>query len=78
MMGAHDLTIDAKVQETCFHGRHIQPQIYAGLASPDGWRLKDYEQRDGYKALRRILDEDKEIKGSAWEAKIRERLARLK
>ena len=57
MMGAHDLTIDAKVQETCFHGRHIQPQIYAGLASPDGWRLKDYEQRDGYKALRRILDE---------------------
>lgn len=28
--------------------------------------------------LRRILDEDKEIKGSAWEAKIRERLARLK
>jgi NADH-quinone oxidoreductase subunit F len=57
MMGANDLTIDAKVQETCFHGRHIQPQIYAGLASPDGWRLKDYEQRDGYKALRRIVDE---------------------
>ena len=57
MMGAIDLTIDAKAQETCFHGRHIQPQIYAGLASADGWRLKDYEARDGYKALRRILDE---------------------
>ncbi|MBN9428041.1 MAG: NADH-quinone oxidoreductase subunit NuoF [Burkholderiales bacterium] len=56
-MGANDLLIDAKVQETCFHGRHIAPQIYAGLASPDGWRLKDYEARDGYQALRRILTE---------------------
>ena len=43
--------------ETCFHGRHVTPQIYAGLASPDGWRLKDYEARDGYRALRRILEE---------------------
>jgi NADH-quinone oxidoreductase subunit F len=43
--------------ETCFHGRHIAPQIYGGLASPDGWRLRDYEARDGYNALRRILTE---------------------
>ncbi len=50
-----DLRIDAQVQETCFHGRHIEPQILAGLTSPDGWHLKDYEARDGYKALRRIL-----------------------
>ncbi|MBN9460365.1 MAG: NADH-quinone oxidoreductase subunit NuoF [Burkholderiales bacterium] len=56
-MSAQDLAIDAKVQETCFHGRHIQPQIYAGLVSPDGWHLKDYEQREGYQALRRILSE---------------------
>ncbi len=56
-MGAKDLLIDSRAQETCFHGRHIEPQIYAGLHSPDGWRLKDYEQRDGYKALRRILEE---------------------
>jgi NADH-quinone oxidoreductase subunit F len=42
-------------QETCFHGRHIQPQIYAGLDGRN-WRLKDYEARGGYKALRRILD----------------------
>ena len=48
---------DARAQETCFHGRHIKPQILAGLTSPDSWRLKDYEQRDGYKALRRILTE---------------------
>src|SRR6478672_8929074 len=41
--------------ETCFHGRHIQPQIYAGLDGTN-WRLKDYEARGGYKALRRILD----------------------
>ncbi|MGD9945043.1 MAG: NADH-quinone oxidoreductase subunit NuoF [Burkholderiaceae bacterium] len=56
-MGANDLLIDAKVQETCFHGRHIAPQIYAGLVSSDGWRIKDYEARDGYQALRRILTE---------------------
>jgi len=56
-MGAKDLLIDAKVQETCFHGRHIAPQICAGLTHPDGWRLKDYESRDGYQALRKILAE---------------------
>jgi NADH-quinone oxidoreductase subunit F len=56
-MGAPDLLIDARVQETCFHGRHISPQILAGLSSPDGWHLRDYEARDGYKALRRILTE---------------------
>ncbi|MCX7272247.1 MAG: NADH-quinone oxidoreductase subunit NuoF [Burkholderiales bacterium] len=43
--------------ETCFHGRHITPQILAGLNSPDTWRLADYESRDGYKAIRRIIDE---------------------
>jgi len=57
MTGANDSTIDAQVHETCFHGRHIQPQIYAGLDSADGWRLSDYQARDGYKALRRILEE---------------------
>jgi len=54
-VGARELLIDARVQETCFHGRHIAPQILAGLNSPDAWRLADYEARDGYKALRRIL-----------------------
>jgi len=42
--------------QTCFHGRHINPQIYAGLDGTN-WRLKDYEARDGYKALRKILGE---------------------
>jgi NADH-quinone oxidoreductase subunit F len=56
-MGAKDLLIDAQAQETCFHGRHISAQIYAGLTHADGWRLKDYEARDGYKALRKILTE---------------------
>ena len=56
-MGANDLLIDARAQETCFHGRHIKPQILAGLQSPDGWRLKDYEQREGYQALRKIITE---------------------
>ncbi|MBL8336778.1 MAG: NADH-quinone oxidoreductase subunit NuoF [Rhodoferax sp.] len=40
--------------ETCFHGRHINPQIYAGL-NGSNWRLKDYVARGGYEALRRIL-----------------------
>jgi NADH-quinone oxidoreductase subunit F len=59
-MGATDIRqalAAVKAQETCFHGRHITPQIYAGLTSGDGWRLKDYEARDGYKALRKILSE---------------------
>ena len=38
--------------ETCFHGRHIQPQIYAGLDGRN-WRLKDYEARGGYQAWRK-------------------------
>ncbi|WP_332815636.1 NADH-quinone oxidoreductase subunit NuoF [Ramlibacter sp.] len=42
--------------QTCFHGRHIDPQIYAGLDGTN-WRLKDYEARDGYQALRKILKE---------------------
>ena len=59
-MGATDIRKaleDVRAQETCFHGRHINPQIYAGLSSPDGWRIKDYEAREGYQALRKILTE---------------------
>jgi NADH-quinone oxidoreductase subunit F len=40
--------------ETCFHDRHIDPQIYADL-NGSNWRLKDYEARGGYQALRKIL-----------------------
>jgi NADH-quinone oxidoreductase subunit F len=43
--------------ETCFHGRHINPQIYADL-NGSNWRLKDYEARGGYQALRKILGKD--------------------
>jgi len=43
--------------ESCFHGRHINPQIYADL-SGSNWRLKDYEARGGYAALRKILGKD--------------------
>ena len=42
---------------TCFHGRHIGAQIYAGLNGRN-WSLKDYEQRGGYQALRKILGHD--------------------
>jgi NADH-quinone oxidoreductase subunit F len=42
---------------TCFHGRHIKPQIYADL-NGSNWRLKDYVARGGYQALRKILGLD--------------------
>ena len=43
--------------QTCFHDRHISPQIYAGLNGVN-WRLNDYESRGGYEALRKILGKD--------------------
>jgi NADH-quinone oxidoreductase subunit F len=48
--------------QTCFHGRHINPQIYAGLDGTN-WRLKDYEARDGYQALRKILGQEVKVRG---------------
>jgi len=38
----------------CLHGRHINPQIMAGLDG-NNWRLQDYVARGGYSALRKIL-----------------------
>ncbi len=55
-MGANDFR-HVQAMESCFHGRHISPQILAGLNSPDAWKLRDYEARDGYKALRKIIEE---------------------
>ena len=43
--------------ETCFHDRHINPQIYAGLDGRN-WSIRDYEARGGYAALRKILGKD--------------------
>ncbi|MDD2923836.1 NADH-quinone oxidoreductase subunit NuoF [Rhodoferax sp.] len=43
--------------QTCFHGRHINPQIFAGLDGSN-WHLKDYEARGGYQALRKVLGQD--------------------
>ncbi|NBY04357.1 MAG: NADH-quinone oxidoreductase subunit F, partial [Betaproteobacteria bacterium] len=43
--------------ESCFHDRHITPQILAGL-NGNNWRLKDYEARGGYQALQKILGQD--------------------
>ncbi|MDQ2139630.1 NADH-quinone oxidoreductase subunit NuoF [Schauerella aestuarii] len=36
------------------HGRHIEPQIVAGLDG-NNWGLQDYVARGGYEALRKIL-----------------------
>jgi len=43
--------------ETCFHGRHLGPQILADLDGKN-WSIKDYEARGGYQALRKILGKD--------------------
>ena len=44
----------ASGSETCFHDRHINPQIYAGLNGRN-WGLQDYLARGGYQALRTVL-----------------------
>ena len=44
-------------RETCFHGRHLNPQIYADLNGRN-WGLQDYVARGGYQALRKILGQD--------------------
>ncbi|MEI7536588.1 MAG: NADH-quinone oxidoreductase subunit NuoF [Comamonadaceae bacterium] len=43
--------------QTCFHGRHMDPQILAGLTGSN-WRLQDYQARGGYHALRKVLGKD--------------------
>ncbi len=43
--------------QTCFHGRHMDPQILAGLTGSN-WRLRDYQARGGYQALRKVLGKD--------------------
>ncbi len=47
----------ARGVETCFHGRHMDPQIVAGLDGGN-WHLQDYVARGGYSALRKILGQD--------------------
>ncbi|MEY5098382.1 MAG: NADH-quinone oxidoreductase subunit [Pseudomonadota bacterium] len=58
-MSANDILnkFQASGTETCFHDRHINPQIYAGL-NGSNWSIKDYEARGGYQALRKILGKD--------------------
>ncbi len=48
---------EATGKETVFHNRHIKPQIYADL-NGSNWRVKDYEARGGYQALRKVLGLD--------------------
>ena len=53
----------ANGNETCFHGRHIQPIILADL-NGGNWHLKDYEARGGYQALRKIFSKDASAAGA--------------
>ena len=55
-----DLTrFEASGRETCFHGRHENTQIYAGLDGRN-WDLASYVARGGYQALRKVLGQDGE------------------
>ena len=58
-MNVHQVLSQFQAQglETCFHDRHINSQIYAGLNGRN-WSLKEYEARGGYQALRKILGKD--------------------
>jgi NADH-quinone oxidoreductase subunit F len=51
---------EARGTETCFHGKHINPQIYADLTGSN-WRIKEYEARGGYQALSKMLNKDAAI-----------------
>lgn len=51
------LPFKASGEQTCFHGRHINPQIYAGLNGRN-WSIKDYISRGGYEALKKVLGKD--------------------
>jgi NADH-quinone oxidoreductase subunit F len=42
--------------QTCFHGRHLNPMILSGLDG-NNWGLKDYEERGGYQALRKVFSD---------------------
>ena len=48
--------------QSSFHGRHINPQILADL-NGNNWRLKDYVERGGYQALRKILGKVEGVSG---------------
>ena len=43
--------------ETCFHDRHINPQIFADL-NGHNWSIEEYEARGGYQALKKMLGSD--------------------
>ena len=50
----------ASGQETCFHDRHINPQIYAGI-NGSNWSIQEYEARGGYQALSEKLVHQKQF-----------------
>ncbi|MBW0454556.1 MAG: NADH-quinone oxidoreductase subunit NuoF [Candidatus Kinetoplastibacterium crithidii] len=41
-------------RSTCFHGRHISPQIFAGITGCN-WRIEDYLTRNGYDSIKKII-----------------------
>lgn len=41
-------------KSTCFHNRHIKPQIMLGLDGSN-WHIEDYIKRGGYSAIKKIL-----------------------
>jgi hypothetical protein len=61
-----------------FLGSYKYQQVKTGFFEGSKFDIERVDSPTEAELLQRILDEDKEIKGSAWEEKIRQRLARIK
>ena len=61
-----------------FLGAHKYKDVKTGLFEGGKFDIQRVDTPTEAQLLQRILDEEKEIKGSVWEEKIRQRIARLK
>ena len=61
-----------------FLGAHKYKDVKTGFFEGGKFDIQRVDTPTEAQLLQRILDEEKEIKGSVWEEKIRQRIARLK
>lgn len=61
-----------------FLGSYKYKPMKSGFFEPGKFAIERVDSPTEAELLQKILDEDKEIKGSAWEEKIRRRLAQLR
>ena len=61
-----------------FLGAHKYKDVKTGFFEAGKFDIQRVDTPTEAQLLQRILDEEKEVKGSVWEEKIRQRIARLK